>query len=53
MVIPSFNVFGQLHCARDYLAFFLRIFKGTLFSEPFESGPLAPLLFLQAVSRLS
>ena len=33
MVISSFNVVGQLHCARDYLAF-LRIFKGTLFSEP-------------------
>ena len=34
MVISSFNVVGQLHCTRDYLAFFLRIFKGALFSEP-------------------
>ena len=33
MVISSFNVVGQLHCTRDYLAFFLRIFKGTVFSE--------------------
>ena len=31
MVISSFNVFRQLHCARDYLAFFCAFLRGRYF----------------------
>ena len=44
MVISSFNVVGQLHCTRDYLAFFYAFLRGRYFLSQWStlgSGPLA------------
>ena len=38
MVISSFNVFGQLHCARDYLAFFCAFLRGHYFLSQWTTG---------------